>query len=179
MNHKEDSHEMLTFHTPVGIGDVNSNEKGSGARFNEGKPPFELIPLRLIADCFMDRPIVDVLYSLAVWQEGGKAEDLWLAVDDLARVLKVTREQMFIDCARVFEYGRKKYAAWNWLKGMPWSVVLGCAVRHLFAIDRGEELDKESGFPHSGHFMCNIIMLTQFERTYKEGDDRPPKEFIK
>ena len=77
------------------------------------------------------------------------------------------------DCARVFDYGRKKYAAWNWAKGMQWMVVFGCLLRHLYAWARGEDNDPESGHPHLGHAMCNLVMLTTFARTYPEGDDRP------
>lgn len=113
------------------VGDVNSAEKGSGARYNDGKPAFELIPLYLL--------------------EGE---------------------------ARVWDYGRRKYAPWNWAKGMPWSVPFACAMRHLAAWQRGEELDPESGFPHLDHIACNIRMLQLFARTYPEGDDRP-KELLK
>lgn len=132
MNYQEDSHEMLTFHTPIGIGDVNSNAKGSGARFNDGKVDFSLIPF-------------------------------------------VTLE----DEARVWMYGKAKYAAWNWSKGMPWSVPFACLMRHMAAWQRGEEVDAESGLPHLAHAMCNLRMLTLYAKTYPEGDDRPPKEFIK
>lgn len=79
------------------------------------------------------------------------------------------------DCALVFDYGRKKYAEWNWAKGMAWSIPLACAVRHLLAILRGEENDPESGLPHRGHVACNLVMLAQYEATYHEGDDRPTK----
>ena len=125
-----DSHEMLTFHKLDQVGDVNSTEKGSGARFNGGKPDFSLIPL-------------------------------------------VTLE----DEARVWMYGKNKYAAWNWAKGMPWSVPLACALRHLAAFQRGEEKDQESGLPHIAHAMCNLRMLALYSRTYPEGDDRP-KEWL-
>ena len=106
------------------IGDVNSNERGSGSRFNGGKPRLDLIPLMGLEDC-----------------------------------------------ANVFEYGSKKYAPWNWAKGMPWSAVVGCMLRHLSAIQRGEDLDPESGLPHVGHLMCNAVMLATFRRTYPEGND--------
>jgi hypothetical protein len=79
----------------------------------------------------------------------------------------------WMDCAAVFDYGRKKYATWNWAKGMPWSVPMACAVRHCLAILRGEENDPESGLPHRGHVACNLVMLAQYEHTYLEGDDRP------
>jgi hypothetical protein len=131
--HREDDHEALTFH-PIGIGDVDSSAKGSGARFNGGKPDFSLIPLSTMEDE-----------------------------------------------ARVWMYGKNKYAAWNWAwnwaKGMPWSVPLACLMRHMAAWQRGEEVDQESGLPHLAHAMCNLRMLTLYSKTYPEGDDRP-KEWL-
>lgn len=114
-----------------GIGDVNSSAKGSGARYNDGKPDYSLIPLSTLEDE-----------------------------------------------ARVWSYGKNKYAAWNWAKGMPWSVPLACALRHLAAWQNGEDIDPESGQPHLAHVMCNIRMLTLYTKTYPEGDDRPPKELM-
>jgi hypothetical protein len=114
-----------------GIGDVNSTAKGSGARYNGGKPDLSLIPL-----CTLE------------------------------------------DEARVWMYGKQKYAAWNWAKGMPWSVPYACALRHLSAWQQGEDIDPESGQPHLAHVMCNLRMLMLYSRTYKEGDDRPPKDLL-
>ena len=82
------------------------------------------------------------------------------------------------DEARVWAYGKKKYAAWNWAKGMDWSVPYACAMRHLAAWQRGEDIDLESGQSHLAHAMCNLRMLTLYSRTYTEGDDRP-KEWLK
>lgn len=109
-----------------GIGDVNSDAPGSGARYNSDKPDLSLIPL-----CTLE------------------------------------------DEARVWMHGKKKYNAWNWAKGMPWSVPLACALRHLSAFQRGEDIDPESGLPHIAHAMCNLRMLTLYAQTYPEGDDRP------
>ena len=82
------------------------------------------------------------------------------------------------DEVRVWAYGAQKYTSWNWTKGMAWSVPFACLMRHLAAWQRGEEVDAESGLPHLAHAMCNLRMLTLFSKTYKEGDDRPPKEFV-
>ena len=109
-----------------GVGDVNSTAKGSGARYNTGKPDFSLIPL-----CTLE------------------------------------------DEARVWEYGRAKYAAWNWAKGTDWMIPFACAMRHLSAWQRGEENDQESGLPHLAHAMCNLRMLTLYKSVYPEGDSRP------
>ncbi len=110
---------------PANLGDVNSEEPGSGARYNAGKAAFELVPL-----------------------------------------------MAFEGCARVFDFGRKKYAPWNWAKGMPWSAPYGCLLRHLSAWQRGEDNDPESGLPHLDHAMANLVMLTTYARTYPQGDDR-------
>jgi hypothetical protein len=114
----------------MSIGDVNSNEKGSGARFNDSKADFSLLPLCTLED------------EIRGWM-----------------------------------YGKKKYAAWNWAKGMPWSVPFACAMRHLAAWQRGEDIDPESGITHLGLAMCNLRMLTLYAKTFQEGDDRP-KEWL-
>lgn len=108
------------------IGDVNSDKKGTGARYNDNKPDYSLIPF-----CTME------------------------------------------DEARVWQYGKQKYAAWNWAKGMDWSIPFACMMRHMAAWQRGEHLDKESGLPHLAHAMCNLRMLTLYSKIYVEGDDRP------
>ena len=110
----------------MSVGDVNSKEKGSGARFNSGKAKMSLIPF-----CTLE------------------------------------------DEAKVWEYGAKKYADWNWAKGMAWSIPFECAMRHMAAWQRGEENDPESGLPHLAHAMCNLRMLTLYSKTFQEGDDRP------
>lgn len=122
--------EAQTFGPMDGVGDVNSQSRGSGARYNGGKPDLSLIPLSTLADE-----------------------------------------------ARVWMYGRQKYAAWNWAKGMDWSIPYACLLRHLGAWQSGEDNDPESGLPHLAHAACNLRMLILFAQTYPEGDDRP-KEWL-
>lgn len=158
----------------MSVGDVKSNERGSGARFNDGKAPFDLMPLRLLHNYHarysaMYTPdkckALGCLYRLALWQESGEVDYLYDAMEVLG--------SDFAEAMHVLDYGRRKYAAWNWAKGMQWSVCLGCAVRHILSILRGEKVDPESGRNHAGHVMCNIIFLLTFIRSYPEGDDRP------
>lgn len=158
----------------IGIGDVNSDAKGSGARFNAGKPDLSLIPLAMIAENYSTfagrpnhNPAVNALGKLGDFQRTHETRHLFAAISLLGT-------ESWKDCARVFEYGKKKYAAWNWAKGMPWSVALACGARHLIAILDGEETDPESGLPHRGHVVCNIVMLLQYTKTYQEGNDLPP-----
>lgn len=72
----------------------------------------------------------------------------------------------------VLEYGERKYAKWNWTRGMNWSHCYASIMRHLEAWNRGEDLDSESGLPHLGHVMANIVFLTHYAEHYPEGDDR-------
>lgn len=167
--------DLMTPEQPTGVGDVNSDAKGSGARYNTGKLPFELIPLHLVGasyNNFEDQLEGEPLHAsfalkdLGYFQAGGHIGHLYVAMHELGL-------SSWDDCARVFDYGRRKYSAHNWAKGMAWSIPIACAARHLLAIIRGETNDPESGLPHRGHVMCNLVMLLTYTETYKEGDDRP------
>lgn len=165
----------------MSIGDINSTARGSGARFNDGKAPVELYPIRMLAEWAdatrgigpRSGPAVEqaiwLLYALATFQERVHEEPR----AGLEIALRQLKSEDILAGARVFGYGRKKYAAWNWAKGMPWSVPLACAVRHLLRIIDGEDLDAESGEPHIGHVTCNVTMLWAYADTFREGDDRP------
>ncbi|MFN7341587.1 MAG: dATP/dGTP diphosphohydrolase domain-containing protein [Opitutia bacterium] len=150
----------------MSIGDVNSTARGSGARYNDGKPPVELLPLRLVAITMREAQCRMFMDRLADFQERSPGAT--------ERLVHRIPSGWWLEAARVFDYGRAKYAAWNWTKGMPWSVPLACAARHLIAMSECEENDAESGLPHRGHFVCNVVMLATYELTYLEGDDRPP-----
>ena len=159
-----------------GIGDITSNERGSGARFNGGKAPFELIPLRLIARAFMQRrapgstDVAEALSFAGKFQETGERQHLFDAMSAL--------DDNWESCAKVFEHGRAKYAAWNWAKGMPWSAPVGCIGRHALKVLRGEYRDDESGQLHAGHILCNLVMLATYVDTYPEGNDLPSPELF-
>jgi hypothetical protein len=150
------------------IGDVNSTERGSGARFNDGKPDLSLIP-PLLLPCREDPEHMQLLLGLDTFMFHGDNEQLWNWMD----------EAMFNNyelCAKVFEYGKRKYAAWNWAKGMAWSVPVACLLRHAHALYYNhEENDPESGLPHIGHILCNLVMLRHFVRYFREGNDLPYK----
>lgn len=157
----------------MSVGDVNSTERGSGARYNDGKPDLSLIPLDIIASSLAsDRnlPATELgmsLYELGRFQRTGYVAHLNAAIAYV--------RGHWVDCARVFEYGKRKYAAWNWAKGMAWSIPIACATRHAIKVlYLGEELDDESGHPHVGHYLANLVMLRTFVDTFPEGNDLPP-----
>lgn len=169
--------------TKAGVGDVNGTEKGSGARFNSEKPDLSLIPAGLLADYLRrqrqqpPRPagvpvdwttVLDLLH-------GFQMRTLDAADALFSALLAMDNDgQLWADCARVFSYGKAKYAAWNWARGQAWSIPLACAMRHIvFGELWYESIDPESGLPHRGHVACNIVMLLWFMGYYPEGDDRP------
>jgi len=161
----------------VPVGDVNSSARGSGARFNDGKPELHLIPLNITACLFAlvqhtdyrapsSHPanrVQQALFHLSLWQDDQATMHLYDALMCLDDPLR--------QAADVFSYGAKKYAAWNWCKGMAWSIPVSCALRHALAVIEGEIDDPESQHSHEGHLACNLIMLIHFDRTFPEGND--------
>lgn len=56
----------------TGVGDVNSTEKGSAARFNAGKPDYSLIPISTLADEARVWEYGAKKYSRNNWKKGQK-----------------------------------------------------------------------------------------------------------
>jgi hypothetical protein len=73
--------------------------------------------------------------------------------------------------ASVFNFGGKKYGLHNYRNGLAHSRCLDAAVRHLLAINRGEEIDPESGLPHVYHASCSIAMYDYMRLHYPELND--------
>lgn len=85
--------------------------------------------------------------------------------------------------ARVMAHGKKKYAAHNWMKGLPISEILAAIERHTLAIKRGEDFDPETGEPHECHIRCEAAFLNWFlhgprAAEYKKFDDRVFKDAV-
>ena len=76
------------------------------------------------------------------------------------------------EIAKVLAYGKEKYDAWNWLKGMSWSRLLGAALRHLYAWSERESLDSETSYSHLAHAGCCILFLLTYELLNIGTDDR-------
>ena len=157
---------------PVAVGDLDSMEKGSGARKNEGKVQYDLVPLWIHAARWQKEVHSPQEYemweALVAWQEGDDdALEVWLTSKCPGAWID--------EAVGVLEFGAKKYKAWNWACGMAWSVCTGCIIRHenKRMLD-GQLLDDDSGLEHVGHTVCNIIFLAHFNKMYREGDDRPP-----
>lgn len=155
------------------VGDLNSDAKGSGARDNAGKARADLLTWLDAAELMGGTEVpTQCMLHLGSFQETHDPRRLITLVEVL---YAGDMELALREAAAVFEFGAKKYKAWNWFKGMPWSVPVGCIGRHLLAMHRGEESDPDSKLPHAGHVVCNVFMLMAYARTYREGNDLPPR----
>lgn len=76
------------------------------------------------------------------------------------------------EVAKVMTFGAKKYAADNWRNGISVRRLLGAALRHLWAVVRGEDLDPESGLSHLGHLSCCTMFAFWTLRHQPNLDDR-------
>jgi hypothetical protein len=63
----------------------------------------------------------------------------------------------------VMTQGSIKYAARNWERGMAWSIMVGCTMRHLFKFMAGERYDKETGCHHLGMAAWNCLALMSYD----------------
>lgn len=72
---------------------------------------------------------------------------------------------------QVLEFGAKKYAPKNWMKGLDPVEILESMQRHLGKLLDGEEIDPESGLHHMGHIQCNA-MFYNYMLKHKKDENR-------
>lgn len=76
------------------------------------------------------------------------------------------------DMVKVLEFGAKKYDDNNWKKGLKTPEIFESIMRHLVAYMRGEDIDSESGLPHTGHILCNAMFLSYMQKYKSDFDTR-------
>lgn len=124
-------------------------ETGAVRDMREGKGRCDLMPLDVIADVLRD-PIIT---EIAKYQDDKDVKHLYNAL------LNVPQSEvfpdvytMFLEVAKHFEAGCKKYGEDNWRKGIPAKCYIDSAVRHYLKFLRG---DKDE--PHDRAFIWNIL----------------------
>lgn len=75
----------------------------------------------------------------------------------------------------VLKHGVGKYGAHNWRGGISYSRLIDASLRHLTAINAGEDIDPETGLQHSAHLACCAIFLTWMMQFRPDMDDRWPQ----
>lgn len=76
------------------------------------------------------------------------------------------------ELAKVLTFGAEKYAADNWRKGISYRRLIAAALRHTFALLRGEDNDAETGLSHAAHLMCCAMFLVWTVKHRPDMDDR-------
>lgn len=80
--------------------------------------------------------------------------------------------EFIIGVGQVLTFGAKKYAAHNWRGGIKISRIIAASMRHLCAIMKGEDVDKETGYQHAYHLGCEVMFLASMIANRKDMDDR-------
>jgi hypothetical protein len=76
---------------------------------------------------------------------------------------------------RVYEFGGRKYDAYNYLRGYDFSLSYDALMRHMLEFWSGNDLDDESGELHVLHAAFHCLSLASFILRGVGHDDRPPR----
>lgn len=105
-------------------------------------------------------------------------EDTGIKFDQHKPRMDLLDAEFLEDMASVLGFGAQKYSASNWRKGLHVSRTIAAIYRHLGAINRGEDIDPESGLLHSAHLGVNVQFLNWMIKNKPEFDDRYKQEQV-
>ena len=105
-------------------------------------------------------------------------EDKGLKYDDGKPPIALVDPEFIEGLARVLGFGAAKYSPDNWRNGISYRRLISAAYRHLGAINRGEDVDPESGESHAYHLACCNMFLAAMMNHRPDMDDRwvPPTD---
>lgn len=86
-----------------------------------------------------------------------------LRYDDGKNKLDLIPIEWIWGLGQVLTQGAEKYAERNWERGMKWSKMVGCGLRHVFKFCVGERYDPESGCHHLLHAAWNFLSLFTYD----------------
>lgn len=124
-------------------------ETGAVRDITENKGRCDLLPLDVVADIME----LSTLENIALFKESGE-------IRHLERILQAPKldglfpdaSTMFLEVAKHFEEGAKKYGEYNWQKGIPVHCYIDSGVRHYLKWLRGDKDER-----HDRSFVWNII----------------------
>lgn len=136
----------------------NRTEFSTGAvrDMRETKGRCDLLPLEVVEVCLAfalpeEKRSIDVIENIRAFIETGSTAYLILALDNFEG-FDDSWSTMFLEVARHFEEGAKKYGENNWRKGIPVWCYIDSALRHFFKWFRNDEDE-----PHDRAFCWNIM----------------------
>jgi hypothetical protein len=77
--------------------------------------------------------------------------------------LELIPPDWFWALGQVLTRGAIKYDTRNWERGMPWSTMIGCSLRHIVKFMCGERYDPETGCHHLAHAAWNCLALMTYD----------------
>lgn len=106
------------------------------------------------------------------YKKDGWAQPVGTKFDDSKPPIALVDAEFIEGVARVLGFGANKYAPDNWRNGISYRRLISAAYRHLGAINKGEEIDNESGLPHVYHLGCCVMFLASMMNHRPDMDDR-------
>jgi hypothetical protein len=76
------------------------------------------------------------------------------------------------EIGKVLTYGRTKYGAHNWRKGILFSRNVAAALRHTFRWLGGQDYDEESKCHHLAHACVDLLFVLEYIESRRDLDDR-------
>ena len=116
-----------------------------------------------------ERKTTDVVTSTG---ERDKPTSTGLHYDEGKSRVDLLDPDFLLAVGKVLGFGCNKYNDHNWRGGIPISKLIGSCLRHLFAVNRGEDIDSESGLPHTAHLGCDSMFLHWTLKYRSDLDDR-------
>jgi hypothetical protein len=149
-------------------------ESGAVRDMQEGKGRCDLMPLEVVAAYICDDydDTDTVLWHIREFQRTNSTSYLYGAIYNFDMKHWNNMYTMFLEVAKHFEDGAKKYGENNWQKGIPPKCYIDSAVRHYLKWLRG---DKDE--PHDRAFCWNL-MCCIWEVDYHKSTVEEEKECI-
>lgn len=131
-----------TFVNDAGPGPFRNDASPGGFVFYEADPELHVAQSGGVKDN-VNKPRLDLIPSLPLFKAG-----------------------------EVLAFGARKYKPHNWRLGLSWLETYGSLQRHLAAWLDGEDNDRESGYHHLAHAVCQMLFLAEFVFRGTGEDDR-------
>lgn len=153
-------------------GDRTEFSTGAVRDMREGKGRCDLMPLEVVANLINGRGLPEkdgrgkILYNVKTFLEKNDTYYLCLALEHFAdRCYDRSITTMFLEVAKHFEDGAKKYGENNWQKGIPVNCYIDSAIRHYLKWLRGDTDE-----PHDRAFVWNLMCCIWEVDYHKEAD---------
>lgn len=150
-------------------GDRTQFDTGAVRDMREGKGRCDLMPLAVVGNYITaDNESSDwVLWCIRKFQETNSTSYLYSAMHHFEQMRWKCPYTMFLDVAKHFEEGAKKYGENNWQKGIPTHCYIDSAVRHYL-----KWLREDKDEPHDRAFVWNLMCCIWEVDYHKEEVDK-------